>query len=174
VSIILAGKSDTDSRNPLAAKNQTRTPRGLFDEQNAIYGFTLDAAASHENALVADYCTVAGSFGRDPAAPDWQWSDRDGVRIAETRHAGDGVAWINPPYGTGLILPFVEAWAKAYLRRGAKSVFLLPSRTEQPWFHEWVLPYAEIEWLRGRLRFDDHLGNPQAGAGFPCFLARFI
>jgi len=170
-SINLAGVGDRSSRDPLAPKNQNRTPRPLFEKYDSEYHFTLDAAASHENALCDQYCTVDGYFRSGEQAI--YEGGLDGVSIARIWRRADGPVWCNPPYGTGLVEPFVREWAKAYLDRGVTSVFLIPARVEQPWFHDWVLPYARIDWLRGRVAFDDWEGKPQASAGFPCLVARF-
>jgi site-specific DNA-methyltransferase (adenine-specific) len=45
--------------------------------------------------------------------------------------------------------------AKAYREslRGVTSVLLLPSSTDTAWFYDWVLPFAEIRFVRGRIRF---------------------
>ena len=37
---------------------------------------------------------------------------------------------------------------------GATVVCLLPSRTDTQWWHDHVLPFAEIRYLRGRIRFN--------------------
>ena len=55
----------------------------------------------------------------------------------------------NPPYGRHL-----GDWTQKMVVSG-RGVALLPARTDTRWFHEDVLPYARIEWLRGRLHFDD-------------------
>ena len=69
--------------------------------------------------------------------------------------------YCNPPYGRG-----ISEWTK--LMRLSPGLALLPARTDTKWFHEDVLPYARIEWIRGRLHFDD-LGP----APFPSMLCYF-
>jgi hypothetical protein len=79
--------------------------------------------------------------------------------------SGDGLAlswsghrvYCNPPYGRG-----VGAWlAKA--SEADLAVFLLPSRTDTRWWHEYAMKANEIRFLRGRLKF----GGSKTGAPFP-------
>ncbi|WP_205904891.1 DNA N-6-adenine-methyltransferase [Deinococcus sp. S9] len=58
------------------------TPRDFFEELNLEFGFTLDAAASHENALCPRYFTKED----DALRQDW----------------GDEIVFVNPPYGREL------------------------------------------------------------------------
>lgn len=46
---------------------------------------------------------------------------------------------------------------------------LLPARTDTKWFHEWVLPYAEIYFIKGRLKF----GDSKNSAPFPSMIVIF-
>jgi DNA N-6-adenine-methyltransferase (Dam) len=60
------------------------------------------------------------------------------------------VVWCNPPFGS------IEPWVrKAYEEslRGATVVMLLPCRTDTAWWHDWIVPYAEKRWTRGRIKF---------------------
>lgn len=70
-----------------------------------------------------------------------------------------GRVYVNPPYSE--IKQFL---AKALIEfsesRIEIAVFLLPSRTGTEWFHSVILPYAaEIQFIRGRLRFNDCKGS---------------
>ena len=79
-----------------------RTPLGLFAELNRIFGFTIDACASHENALVKRY-----------------WDEADDCRQQDWSRE---VAWCNPPFKLAkFILP------KA--REARRAVFILPEMT---------------------------------------------
>jgi phage N-6-adenine-methyltransferase len=58
--------------------------------------------------------------------------------------------FMNPPYSK----PFV--WCKKAveeMKKGKVIVGLLRGDTSTKWFHEYVLPYAEIRFIRGRLKF---------------------
>ena len=51
----------------------------------------------------------------------------------------------------------IASWVKkAYEEslRGVTTVMLLPCRTDTPWWHDYIEPYAEIRWIRGRIKFD--------------------
>lgn len=84
-------------------------------------------------------------------------------------HGVDGLsrAWgtsvfMNPPYSNPT--PWVK---KAYeeSKEGKTVVGLLRGDTSTRWFHDWVLPFAELRFLRGRLKFN---GKP---APFPSIVA---
>ena len=115
-----------------------RTPAVLWAAIDAEFRFTLDAAASSENAKCAAYFTAE----EDGLAHPWS-----GHRV-----------WCNPPYSS--IGPWVEkAWQE--MRTGCELVvMLLPAnRTEQRWWQEHVEPYRDtaalsVRFLAGRIRFD--------------------
>ena len=70
--------------------------------------------------------------------------------------AWGSTVFLNPPYSNPA--PWVQ---KAYLESclGKTVVGLLRGDTSTRWFHEWVLPYAELRFVKGRLRFN---GNGRA------------
>ncbi len=72
--------------------------------------------------------------------------------------------FVNPPYSNPR--PWIEK-AITEAREGKTVVMLLRSDTSTEWFHELVLPWAEIRWLKGRLKFT------KDRAPFPVFLAIF-
>ena len=80
---------------------------------------------------------------------------------------GDGLAqswaservWCNPPYG-GEQRRWIE---KASKREAEVAVLLLPARPDTAAWHDWILPSAEVRFVRGRIRF---VGAP-ASAPFP-------
>jgi phage N-6-adenine-methyltransferase len=81
-----------------------------------------------------------------------------------------GVCWMNPPYGSAL-----RKWvhkARDSAEDGATVVCLLPARTDSAWWHDYVLPHAEVRYIRGRLKFNGS-GNsapfPSAIVIFPRF-----
>lgn len=131
-----ATRDDVDDR---------RTPRSLFDPLHADYRFTIDVAASHENALLPRYYTLE----TDALKQDW-----GGERV-----------WCNPPYSD--IEPWVQsAWGT--MRHGGCQlvVMLLPAnRCEQGWWQRNIEAYRDdkpardgvvltTRFLSGRLRFD--------------------
>jgi site-specific DNA-methyltransferase (adenine-specific) len=75
--------------------------------------------------------------------------------------------FVNPPYS------HVKEWIKHGFEESLKGklcVFLVASRTDTSWFHEYVLPYAkEIRFIRGRLDF----GYGKYKAPFPSCIVIF-
>jgi site-specific DNA-methyltransferase (adenine-specific) len=73
-----------------------------------------------------------------------QISDEDGLD-----YDWDGYSiFLNPPYGRG-----IASWMKKAAESDALVVALIPVRTGSKWWYEWVEPYADIEFLHGRLKF---------------------
>lgn len=126
------------------ATDDRRTPPELFQPFDAQYRFTLDAAASEDNAKCAQFYTLA----RSGLTHSW---------------AGERV-WCNPPFSD---LASWVAKADAEMRdpHGAELVaMLLPAnRTEQRWWQLLIEPHRDraprngvrltTTFLRGRPRF---------------------
>ena len=108
------------------------TPQDLFDKLNDEFHFTLDAAASPDNAKCANYFT----------------EEQNGL----VQSWGGHTVWCNPPYcrKTGL---WVKKAYEEHQRTGCTVVMLLPSRTDVRWFHDYILGKAEIRFIKGRLKF---------------------
>lgn len=119
-----------------------RTPTEIFQPQHAMHHFTLDVAASDENAKCARYYTLATN------GLTQKWT---GERV-----------WCNPPFSNcaGWV---AKAWEE--MRTGCELVvMLLPAnRTEQRWWQARVEPFRDrapregirltCTFLQGRLRF---------------------
>lgn len=105
------------------------TRRDFFDPLHAEHQFTIDVAASAENALLRRYFTVEA----DGLASPWS-----GERV-----------WCNPPYSD--IPSWVEkAWVEMVDGTCALVVMLLPAnRCEQPWWQTHVEPYRDGEPFHG-------------------------
>lgn len=112
-------------------KNDWETPQDLFDELDKEFYFTLDACADDQNHKCSRYYTQE----QDGLTKDWN---------------GETV-FCNPPYSNKL----QNAWVKKCYEesRHAVVVMLLPARTDTLRFHEYILPHAEIRFLKGRLTF---------------------
>lgn len=64
-----------------------------------------------------------------------------------------GCNYVNPPYGREL-----PAWIQkgyAEWQKGKTVVFLIPSRTDTKWWHDYCMKATEIRFIKGRLKFDD-------------------
>lgn len=82
-------------------------------------------------------------------------------------HGGGERVWCNPPYGR-VIRQWVEKAYHEWLN-GATVVLLVPARTDTAWFHDYILPYAEVRFLRGRV----HFNNSKDPAPFPSMVCIF-
>lgn len=124
------------------------TPIDFFNKLNEKYGFTLDAAASRDNAK----CEIFFTAEEDGLSKSWQ-----GHRV-----------FVNPPYARGITGLWVEKARKEFEKGNVKICLLLPARTDTKWFHENCFPQhgARIEFVRGRLKFE----GAQNGAPFPSIL----
>lgn len=137
-----------------SATDEWATPQWLFDQLDAEFGFTIDLAASDANAKCCIY------FTRDDDSLTRSWAPRSDV-------ADDGPAYLNPPYGRQ-----IGKWvrkARTTAQRGRTVVCLLPARTDTRWWHDDVLPYGEVRFLRGRLKF----GDAKTAAPFPSAVVVF-
>ena len=127
-------------------KENWTTPQWLFDQLNEEFEFTLDAAASDDNAKCQKYFTER----ENGLLRSWE---------------GETV-FCNPPYGRKL----AELVKKAYeegQKTGTTVVLLIPSRTDTRFFHDYILGKAEIRFLKGRLKF----GDAKNSAPFPSLIA---
>ncbi len=83
-----------------------------------------------------------------------------------------GRVWLNPPYSNPS--PWLGKAAEVTSNGDAQLVVaLLPGATDIGWFHELVLPFAEIRFIRGRIRFHGWMGTPIGGPRWPSLLAIF-
>ena len=91
--------------------------------------------------------------------------NQEGLRVydGETKWP-KGDLFINPPYSEPA--PWITK-AIEHAQRGNTVVMLLRGDTSTKWFHELVLPNAEIRFVKGRIRFN---GEP---APFASIIAIF-
>lgn len=144
-----------------ASKHQDyETPASLFAALNAEFGFTVDVAAAAHNAKCSAF------FSRDDNALMQTWT---------------GVCFLNPPFGDdhgpasqterGRIFGSWLRKAAESAQDGATVVALIPARTDTHWFHDWVLPYAELRFVRGRQCFPRPGTAKAKSATFPSLIA---
>jgi len=130
-----------------SATDEWATPQDFFDKLMATYRFTLDVCATAENAKCADFYTKEDNG----LTKDWS-----------------GRCWMNPPYGRDIKYWVKKAYESAQYH-GALVVCLLPARTDTAWWHDYVLPYGEVTFIRGRLKF----GGAKNSAPFPSAIVVF-
>ena len=108
------------------------TPQFLFDKLIEEFNFTIDVCASRENAKCERFYTkeVKGLFK--------SWKNE--------------IVFMNPPYGHGKVRKWIE---KAYQEslNNTTVVCLIPSRTDTSYWHDYIIPHAEVRFLRGRVKF---------------------
>ena len=119
------------------------TPQDLFNELDNEFGFTVDVCALPENAKCKQYYTP----------------EMDGLKQEWT-----GVVWCNPPYGRQ-----IGKWVEKAAKSACRVVMLLPARTDTRWFHDYIYGYAEIRFIKGRLKF----GGCENSAPFPSMICVF-
>lgn len=136
----------TGKRGARDAVDDRGTDQAFFDALSERFGgFTLDVAASSQNAKCRNYWT------REDDALIQPWTGR---------------VWCNPPY-SDLDAWVHRAWETWERMPGCMTspdliVMLVPAnRTEQRWWQELVEPFRDregsplsVEFLRGRMRFD--------------------
>lgn len=136
----------SDAYIPQSQTVEWGTPQDLFDKLNEEFGFTIDVAASDENAKVFPYFDKNMNALEHPLA----WNHQ--------------TVWCNPPYGRQ-----IKDWVKmASEAKDSIVVMLVPARTDTKWFHEYVYKRenVEIRFIKGRLKFEGAKDN----APFPSMI----
>jgi len=96
------------------------------------------------------YQTLDAEFGFD-YDPCPEKPDKDGL----TTEWGD-INFVNPPYNE--ISKWIKKGFEEY-QKGKVVVFLIPSRTDTIWWHEYCMKATEIRFIKGRLSFNDDGGR---------------
>ena len=99
------------------------------------------------------------AFDFDPCPPN---PDFDGLSVD-----WGNSNYVNPPYGRE-IPKWIEKGYKEY-KKGKTVVFLIPSRTDTRYWHDYIMKANEIRFIKGRLKFDDHKNS----APFPSAIVIF-
>jgi len=121
------------------------TPQDDFAALDAEFRFTLDVAASPDNAKCPRFFTK----DQDGLAQDW----------------GREVCWMNPPYNQ------VARWMSKALessQAGALVVCFVYARTGTAWWHTYATR-GEIRFLRGRRKFSGAQFNAPADSAVVIF-----
>jgi site-specific DNA-methyltransferase (adenine-specific) len=122
--------------------------------------------------VVRDLEREFGPFDLDPCAqphtakaPAFYTVDDDGLRLPWW-----GCVFVNPPYSR------IEPWCQRSIEMTAQGrvsvvVMLLPAAVDTAWFHDYVWPYAEVRFRRGRVRFLGWEGTPIPAPRTPSLFA---
>lgn len=107
-----------------------QTPIEFFEKLNKEFKFTLDPAAVQDSALCKKYFTPED----DGLQQDWS----------------EDIVFCNPPYGRS-----ISDWIRKGYHEGQKTtvVFLIPSRTDTAYWHDYIMKADEIRFVRGRIAF---------------------
>lgn len=135
------------------------TPHKFWKELHEKYNFAVDLAASHQNTKCPFYFTK-----------------EDNVLNEDWHKLTKGWMWLNPPYN--MSKEFIQKCDEE-AQKGAKIACLLPARTDTIAFHKHIYKKYEIDFLKGRLKFEingnpilDKNGKPQS-APFPSMVIKF-
>ncbi len=110
------------------------TPDEIFEELHRRYQFTVDAAASKENAKLPVFIT----------------KEENALKCG---FVGDRV-WCNPPYSNGNCKKFALHFFEATANGCQVAVLLVPTKTEQAWFHTLLHSgRVEVHFFRRRINF---------------------
>ena len=138
----------SDDAGLSSRSNEWETPQELYDELDKEFSFTLDPCATKESAKCDKYYTEEDNG----LIQDW-----------------GGVVFMNPPYGRQINKCIEKAYKESL--KGATVVCLIPARTDTRYWWDYIFPYAEIRFIKGRIKFKkDGISAP---APFPSAIVIF-
>jgi len=101
------------------------TPPELYDKLNKYFNFDFDPCPYNEGEILIDGLKI-----------DWGNSN-----------------FVNPPYSQNLKELFIKKGIEE-MKKGKRSVFLIPVSTSTKLFHDYIKPNAKsIEFIKGRVKF---------------------
>lgn len=124
------------------------TPIEFYNLLDNEFHFNLDPCANLYNHKCEKYFTKE----QDGLIQDW---------------SGHNV-FCNPPYGR-VIGKWVKKAFYESLKPNTLVVMLLSARTDTKWFHDYIYNFAEIRFIKGRLKF----GGCKNSAPFPSMVVVF-
>jgi phage N-6-adenine-methyltransferase len=113
------------------------TPQDLFNEINTEGRFTVDACATIDNTKLGQYWTPT----IDALRTNWQ-KDR---------------VWCNPPYSE------IGQWLDKAITAKV-CAFLVPTRTDQDWWHHAMRYCQRLDFFLGRIKFIPPKGIRESSA----------
>ena len=132
-----------------SVKQDWETPAWFYKVLDDKRHFTMDAAASDKNAKAPKHLT------EEDDALNTSW--------------GGETVFVNPPYGRTLKL-----WVKKGEMESANAdvTMLIPARTDTSYYHDFIKDKADVDFLRGRLKFEVD-GVPGDPAPFPSMVVHW-
>jgi site-specific DNA-methyltransferase (adenine-specific) len=132
--------------------NEWETGDLFFNSLNDRFQFTLDAAATKDNAKCDNFFSIED----DALNKDWS----------------NNIVFLNPPYGRK-----IGKWVEKAFDEGCKEntivVVLIPSRTDTQFFHKFCMRAKEVHFVKGRLKFKNKMIEGEAPAPFPSMVVVF-
>jgi hypothetical protein len=114
-------------------------------------------------ALIESLTEEFGSlFDPCPKDPDF-----DGLAIPWPM--GEAI-FVNPPYARGEIAQWVLKCFQEWEARGQTIILLIPPYTDTAYFHDYILPWCDVRFIRGRLKFKCGKRGRPGPAPFPSIL----
>ena len=110
------------------------TPQALYDKLDKEFNFTLDPCSTENNHKCINYYTIK----ENGLSKSWRGA----------------IVYCNPPYGRD-IYKWIEKAYNENKNNNVLVVLLLPARTDTKWFHEFIYKQHKIEFIKGRLKFND-------------------
>jgi site-specific DNA-methyltransferase (adenine-specific) len=133
--------------NP-AKRDDWGTPPPLFEALHDEFAFTVDGAASAENALLPCY------WDKEHSALEQDWRGH--------------TVYINPPFDHKALAAFArKAWHETR-QLNTNAVMLCPVKSDQRWWGEYAIR-SQIRFLRGRVKF----AGADSALPVPCALLVF-
>ena len=128
------------------------TPKDFYSSLNDRFQFTLDAAATKENAK----CSQFFSIEDDSLTKNWEGN----------------IVFLNPPYGRQ-----IGMWVEKAFVEGQKEntivVMVLPARVDTKYYHEFCMRAKEVHFVKGRLKFENESLKKGVPAPFPSMVVVF-
>lgn len=143
----------TEASKQTNQRNDWSTPWPLFRLLDEEFNFTLDAAASIDNAK----CKRFFSEEQDGLTQSW---------------AGERI-WLNPPYGKETPRWVEKAFRETQSGNCELAVCLVVPRTDTEWWYLFAQYASEIRFLKGRVAFEDPTSGKRSSPQDPSCLLVF-
>ena len=127
-----------------------QTPKSVYEKLNTEFHFDLDPCPAKNPPMWMKF-RRGGGMGWNGLVDSWGKCN-----------------FVNPPYGREIGKWLKKGYEESLL--GKTVVFLIPSRTDTKWWHEYVMKASEIRFIQGRLKF----GNAANSAPFPSCIVIFV
>jgi phage N-6-adenine-methyltransferase len=125
------------------------TPLSIYRQLDSEFHFDFDPCPANFCPETLFYKPGSDETARDGLLCEWGYRN-----------------FVNPPYSE------IERWIrKGYqeYKKGKTVVFLIPSRTDTSYWHDYIMKATEIRFIRGRLKF----GKAKNSAPFPSAIVIF-